>query len=169
MTTVRAQQLFLAHINRALRRKHKARRVGKLSTHRRKRGFFQKTYRESRVLVEVISAVTAESFKAYMAADSLKKLHAQLSSPESRAIIEYLRKFNKKSSFSKMTESHWAHYPVLVALGRSKYPFIVDHVQFIPVTKNKKTFLAYLGSIDNLTYMEAIAVKKALLKALDSK
>lgn len=160
MTQLELIQLFMRHLKLRLNRKHKSRKTGYVKVFKRRAGFQQRSVSEKKVRVEVSSPVVNESFGAYITEDSSRKLHAQLSAHNAKVVIERVS-FLPKSKFYNMVEENWLGFPVLVFLGNSKYPFVVQKVEIVPVGI-KRNLSGLLWSLDNIAYLDAISLKKKL-------
>ena len=160
MTQLELIQLFLRHLNLRLNRKRKPRKTGYVKVFKRKMGFHQKSVTEKKVRVEITSPVVGESFGAYITEDSSRKLHSSLSVPNAKVVMERVS-FAPKSKFYNMVEENWVGFPVLVSLGNSKYPFVVQKVEIVTVGTHRN-LSGLLLSLDNISYLEAISLKKKL-------
>lgn len=69
--------------------------------------------------------------------------------------------FPPKSKFYNMIEENWQGFPVLISLGNSKYPFVVQKVEIVTVGA-RRNLSGFLLSLDNISYLDAISLKKKL-------
>lgn len=164
MTQLELIQLFLRHLNLRLNRKRKPRKTGYVRIFKRRAGFQQRAISEKKVKVEVSSPVVGESFGAYITEDNSRKLHTSLSVPNAKVVMERVS-FPPKSKFYNMLEENWKGFPVLVTLGNSKYPFVVQQVE-ITTAGTRRNLSGLLLSLDNIAYLDAISLKKKLQAAI---
>lgn len=117
------------------------------------------------VQVDVVSAVTGEVSKGFMREASSKKLKKWLSYHNIRAQVERMI-IPLKSSWARMTDDQWSGYPIIIRVGSYKAPYVVNHIS-PGVTVKRTTFRTlFLKSVDNISYVEAITVKKKMAQGL---
>jgi hypothetical protein len=161
MTQLELIQFFVKRLNLRLTQKRKVRKTGYVKIFKRKSGFHQKAISEKMVRVEVSSPVVNEYFGAYISEDSARKLHTQLSAHNAKVILDRVS-FLPKSKFYNMIEENWVGFPVLIFLGNSKYPFVVQKVEIVTVGVKRNLSNCFLQSLDNIAYLDAISLKKKL-------
>lgn len=156
MTTEQIRNLFLRHTNLRLRRKSKKSKSPVWSVWRNS---LPRTYKFS---LKVYSAVTGEVFKARAQEETKRKLQNIMKSG-GRVILDTLF-IPKRSSTYNFSLDEWRNYPILLELGSCKMPYIIYAIQYQRVDDTSKC-IAFLHSIDNIEYFQAISLKKDLLLA----
>lgn len=152
------RSIFLTALKRRLNQKHKKKSFSKWSP---SKGWISYT-RESVFTVCVYSAATGEKFKAKVRNFSKRKFQNAMKAGE-RIILDSLY-LPKNSTVRSFTEKEWEQYPVLVQLGKCKVPYIIHQARLQQVG-NRVLCAAFLSSIDNISYFQAITAKKALTSA----
>jgi hypothetical protein len=136
--------------------------LGRYRTKRRRHKKCDK-WQPNQISVEVINAVTGEVTTAKVFEESVAKLKKWLKLRNMRAeLVGVIIK--KNSTWSKLSETEWEDYPVIIKVGTYKVPYIVSHVKDTTVFKGKTTCSMLLSTTDNIDYLELINEKKELLE-----
>ena len=120
--------------------------------------------------VEIVNAITGEVHKGYMRDVSIRKLRKWLEFHNHRAQVEQVS-LPVKSTFYRLNkkEDGLKELPVLIKLGRYQVPYLIDHVGVFFVEKGKPTITFNLQVVDNLKYLETVALKKTSIMKLFNK
>jgi hypothetical protein len=128
-----------------------------------------KPVKERRLSVQIISAVTGEVLSARIIGSTTRKLAYDLALNWARnwamdPIVESMR-IPKNSTFYTLSDSIWLDYPVVLKVGTKKFPFLIGRVGVFK-TGSIMVCQAYLKRADNLEYLQAVGVKRRVIKEL---
>lgn len=121
-----------------------------------------KKWAPSQTKVKIINAVTGEETIAKAYDDTPTTLKRWLKMRNVRAQFADML-IKKGSTWSLITAEDMKDYPVIVKVGHSKYPYVIDHMGDYLTIAKKTTATVFLRTVDNINYLGIIDQKKALL------
>jgi hypothetical protein len=120
------------------------------------------------VQVVLVNAITGETAKGYIQANSIRALTRWLGYHNHRAEVEQVA-LKPNSTFDELTPGELKNLPILIKLGKYQFPYIIDSVYSSYTPKHKILFTFRLQTVDNLKYLEMVAARKEEVMSLFNK
>ena len=158
----------LTRIQRSFLRLASYSRYGGFGSYRTRRHKFKKKFPVKRVKIQLIDAVTGQSTSAQGFEDSKTRLKKWLKLRNVQAEFTNVL-LKKKATWSKLEDTDFMDYPVIVKVGTYKAPYLIKRIHSKITIKGKTTCTMQLETTGNVDYLSILSEKKELLKKKNSK